>query len=386
MEMETPQNNPQEMTRVEKARQYHRTGRRLAVAEFLLGAAYLIWLLVSGWTFYFRHLAYQAGGGPAVWVGVYFVLAMSVFELISLPLGVYSGYVVEKRYGLLNQSAASWVWDLVKSWLVGLGLGLIAVELLYLIIRLAGSWWWLPAGLAFTLLFVVLAQLAPVLIFPIFYKFKKLEENDLTSRLTDLCSRAGTEVMGIYEWGLSEKTRKVNAALTGWGPTRRVILSDSLLAQFTPSEIEAVLAHELGHHRRHHLWLLLGLQVIVVFAAFIAADLLFRFLGPVFGLESLQDAAGMPLLGLSFTIVGLIALPLVNTVSRRLERQADQFALEMTDLAGSFVSALERLAVMNLSEMSPHPVIEFMFHGHPSPARRIAEAKSFQMRKAEGGA
>lgn len=364
------------MKQSEKAEAYNRIKRRLGYAEFIVGISFLAFL-ASGPTFDLRNLAVSAGGGPVVWILVYFVIGVVFYEILTLPLNYLSGYFLEKRFGLLNQSFSDWVKDLLKAQVLGLVLGIIAVETLYLLIRWTPDWWWLPAGTVFAVFFVVLAQLTPVVILPLFFKFEKLPEDDRTTRLNEICRSAGVKVMGIYEWGMSEKTVKANAALVGWGSTRRVVLSDSLLNDFNASEVEVVLAHELGHHRLGHLPKLLILQILVTFTAFLAADLFFNLLGPSLGIEIMEDIAGMPLFALVFTAVGLLTMPVVNAVSRALERQADAFALQLTGLVGSFISAMERLAVMNMSEIQPGPVIEFLFHSHPSPASRIAAAKEF---------
>lgn len=364
-------------SRLEKARVYNRLKRNLGYGEFAAGVCYLLALLVFGWTFDLREIALRAGGGPVVWVLVYFVLAMLIYEIATLPFSLFSGYFLEKKFGMLKQTFGDWIKDMLKSQAVGLVLGIIAIETLYLFLRIADDWWWFPAGTSFALLFILLAQLLPVLILPIFYKFKKLPDSDLTNKLHDLCGRANARVNGIYEWGLSSKTVRANAALVGWGPTRRVVLSDSLLRDFTPSEIEVVLAHELGHHTYRHLPRLLALQIALTFGAFFLADKLFRFFGPYFGLGNIDDVASMPLLLLVFILAGLVTLPAVNAVSRRYERQADYYALALTGLVGSFISAMERLAALNLSEMEPNPVVEFVFYSHPAPAKRVNAAKEF---------
>ncbi|MEW6264626.1 MAG: M48 family metallopeptidase [Thermodesulfobacteriota bacterium] len=361
----------------QKAATYNRIKRRLGYAELVLGVGYLIALLL-GWPLDLGHLARARSEVLAVQVLVYFLAGAVIFELITLPLAVLSGYFVEKWFGLLNQEPGSWTADLIKAQLIGLVLGSIAVEILYLFIRLTDRWWWLPAGAAFALFFILLAQLAPVVLLPLFFKFKKLPDNELNRRLGNLCQKAGTKVLGIYEWGLAAKTNRANAALVGWGPTRRAVLSDSLISGFTVSEVEVVLAHELGHHKMGHLWILLFFQCGVTFLAFLLADFLYHSIGPFLGLSRLDEVAGLPLLALAFLIVGLAAMPAANAVSRGLERKADLYALRLTGLVGSFISTMERLAAMNLSELTPHPVIEFLFHSHPSPASRIKAAMDFR--------
>jgi STE24 endopeptidase len=365
------------ISQTEKAALYNQAKRRHAFAQGILWVVFLLYLL-EGSAHDIRRLVMTVGGGPVVWVGLYFVIFAGVFELISLPFTVASGYFVEKRYGQLNQTAKAWTWDLIKAQTMGLLLGLIAVELLYVFIRSAGIWWWLWAGGAFALFFIILAQITPILILPVFYKFRKMDDQPLTDRLMTLCRRAGEKVIGIYIWDLAVKTRKANAALIGLGATRRVILADTLLDNFTASEVEVVLAHELGHHRLHHLPVLLILNVVVALAAFFAADLAFYYAGQYLDFPDLTDVGGMPFLALVFTVVVFCTLPLVNGVSRYLEYQADWYALRLTGLVGSFISTMERLAALNLSELKTSPVMEFLFHSHPTPAKRIEAAKQFR--------
>lgn len=356
---------------------YNRVKQRLGFAQAVLWILYLVYLIAGG-AHDIRGLVLAAGGGPVVWVALYFIVAAGVFEFISLPFTVASGYFIEKKFGQLAQTAKAWTWDLVKAQAVGMVLGLLAVELLYVFIRSAGTWWWLWAGGAFALFFVVLAQITPVLILPVFYKFRKMDDQPLTGRLIALCQRAGARVMGIYIWDLASKTRRVNAALVGLGSTRRVILADGLISGFTPSEVEVVLAHELGHHRLYHLPQILIINVAVALAAFYVADVAFRLIGPSLGFPDMADVGGMPLLAVVFTVVVFCSLPLVNGMSRLLEYQADLYALRLTGLVGSFISAMERLAAYNLAELKPSPWMEFLFHSHPTPAKRIEAAKRFR--------
>ncbi len=369
------------MNKADKARIYNRMKRRLSYAEFALTVLYLAALLATGWTFGLRNAAVSLGGGPAVWLASYFLAGFLMLQALTLPVAIMSGYHLEKAFGLLNQTPRAWAGDYLKSQLVGFVLGLLSVELLYLFLRMAGQWWWLWAGAAFSAFFVVLAQLTPVVILPLFFKFKRLPDDEFTARLLSLCRKAGAEVPGIYEWGLSTRTNRANAALVGRGRTRRVVLSDTLLKDFNPSEVEVVLAHELGHFRLGHLTRLLIVQSASAFLAFALADGVLRAAGGRLGLAFQGDVAGLPLLMLIFVSLGAAAMPLLNWYSRRLERQADNFALELTGLSGSFISTMERLAILNMAEFDPHPLVEFLFHAHPSPSRRIAAAKRFSAGK-----
>jgi STE24 endopeptidase len=231
--------------------------------------------------------------------------------------------------------------------------------------------------MAFAGFFVLLANLAPVLIFPIFFKFKPLENPSLRERLLELSRRAGTRVKGVFEWKLSEKSKKANAALMGLGNTRRIILSDTLLEQFQDEEVEAVLAHELGHHVHHHIWQSIALQGAATFVGFYLIHRTLDWLGPHFGFQGAGDFANLPLLALVTTVLSLVLLPAVNSYSRALERQADTYALRAIPSPGPFISSMEKLADLNLAERQPNPWIEFIFHSHPSIQKRNEFAEKF---------
>src|SRR6202050_4459749 len=236
-----------------EARRYNRIHRWLGLADFVVGTAFLVVLLITGWTGWLRDLALRRAFQNytlAVFLYLFFLL------LISKALGFgldYYGFRLERKFELSTQKLRSWLWDEAKGFLLGLALAGIVVELLYFMIRQSQQHWWLITWALFMGLFILLAQLAPVVLFPIFYQFEPLENEDLRRRLIQLSEHAGTRVRGVYRWKLSEKSKKANAALTGLGSTRRIILRDTLLVNYTPDEIEAVLAHELGHHVHRHI-------------------------------------------------------------------------------------------------------------------------------------
>ena len=199
-----------------------------------------------------------------------------IMKVLSAPLD-YFGFRLEHRYNLSNQKMRSWLWDELKGWLVGLVMGTVFVEVIYAIIRIAPQRWWMIAWAVFVGLFLLIVQLAPVVLFPIFYKFEPLNNDSLRERLTRLGERAGTRVRGVYEWKLSEKSKKANAALMGIGRTRRIILADTLLQNYSEDEIEAVLAHELGHHVRRHIVQGILMQVAITFFGFWLTNQVLRY-------------------------------------------------------------------------------------------------------------
>ena len=215
-----------------------------------------------------------------------------------------------------------------------------------------------------------------MLLFPIFFKFKPIEDANLTNRLLELSQRAGARVRGVFEWKLSEKTRKANAALVGLGNTRRIILADTLLENFSPEEVEAVLAHEFGHHVHRHILRSMMVQSLVTFLAFYLANLCLVHWGAALGFRGVADFANLPLLGLVSIGLSVALLPLVNGHSRWLERQADAYALNAIPDKSAFITSMEKLAALNLSERQPAVWIEFLFHSHPSIEKRIAHART----------
>src|SRR2546421_11728316 len=282
-----------------EARRYNRIRRWLGITDFVLGLILLLALLVTGWSGTLRDLAYSGGfQNYTVAVFLYVVMLMGIGKLLGLGLDYY-GFRLEHRFQLSNQKLRAWIWDEFKGFLVGVILASIVTELLYFIIREAPQHWWLLAWAAFLGLFVLLAQIAPVVLFPIFYKFEPLEDEELKSRLVRLSEHAGTRVRGVYEWKLSEKSKKANAALTGLGNTRRIILADTLLQNYSHAEIEAILAHELGHHVHRHIFKSLVVNVATTLVGFWSANQVLRyFTFQRHSFDHLSDFANLPLLAL----------------------------------------------------------------------------------------
>jgi len=360
-----------------EARRYNFVTRWLGIADFVLGIAFLVVLLVTGWSGWLRDLAYRLGFQNYT-LSIFFYLLLLLLIGKALGAGLdYYGFLVERKFHLSTQALGSWIWDEVKGFLVGLILGSIVVELLYLTIRQWPQHWWLLAWAMFMGLFVVLAQLAPVVLFPIFYKFEPLDNEDLRRRLVVLSERAGTRVRGVYRWILSEKSKKANAALTGMGRTRRIILADTLLDNYQPEEIEAVLAHELGHHVHRHILKSIFVQAVVTLVGFWAANWTLHYAVDQHMFEELSDFADLPLLVLVSTVLSFLLMPALNAYSRFNERQADQYAFESIASVEPFISSMNKLAEQNLAERTPSKWIEWLFHSHPAISRRVAAAQAW---------
>jgi STE24 endopeptidase len=360
-----------------RVKSYHRTSRILSVTGYLVDLALLLTLLFAGWSAAMRNLAFDCSPRPWLALLIYLCLFGIITQMAGLPIDYLRGFWLEHRYGLSNLTLADWVKDQLKGFAVGGTLGLAAVELIYVAIRRWPEHWWIVCAIGAMGFFVLLANLAPVLIFPIFFKFKPLENSSLTERLLELSRRAGTRVKGVFEWKLSEKSKKANAALMGLGNTRRIILSDTLLSGFNDDEIEAVLAHEFGHHVHRHIFQLITTQGVAIFLGFCLIHRALDWLEPHFGFPSAADFANLPLLALVITVFSLALLPAVNSYSRALERQADTYALRSISSPAPFISSMEKLAELNLAERQPHPWLEFVFHSHPSIQKRITFAQKF---------
>lgn len=359
-----------------EARRYNRIRRWLGIADFIIGLVFLIVLLVTGWSGWLRDLAYRLGfQNYSLAVFVYLLLLLLISKALGIGLDYY-GYRIERRYKLSTQRFRAWIWDEVKGFLVGLVLGSVVVELLYYTIRQWPERWWLLAWALFMVLFVLLAQLAPVALFPIFYKFEPLDDEELRRRLVVLSERAGTRVRGVYRWKLSEKSKKANAALTGLGATRRIILADTLLDNYTSDEIEAVLAHELGHHVHRHILKSIFVQAAITLFGFWAANWALHYAvdRQLFEFVQVSDFANLPLLGLVATVLSFLLMPALNAYSRYNERQADRYAFESIASVEPFISSMNKLAEQNLAERTPGKWVEWFFHSHPSISRRLAAA------------
>lgn len=364
-----------------EARRYNKTRRWLSIADFAVGFALLVVLVATRWTNVLRDWAYSGAGEYYTIALLFYVLMLMVIaKLLGLGFDYY-GFRLEHRYQLSNQKFRSWLWDEAKGWLIGVAFGVAAAEFVYWTMRLDPQNWWIISWAVFVVFFVLFAQLAPVLLFPLFFKFKPLQNEGLKERLVRLGERAGTRIRGVYEWKLSEKSKKANAALTGLGKTRRVIIADTLLNNYSDDEIEAVLAHELGHHVHGHIAKSIIMQAAITFAGFWVAARVLSFAVKqrmMFGSDRISDFADLPLLALVSTVLSLLLMPALNAWSRHNERQADRYAFKSVASVGPFVSSMNKLAEQNLAERNPSRWVEFVFHSHPAISKRIAAAKAWE--------
>jgi len=306
-------------------------------------------------------------------------LAVTALHLcVSLPLSFYAGYVLEHRFHLSTLSVGGWLWRYVKRNLLAIALGTVMVLGLFWLIWTTHGWWWLTAAAVFFLVSVLLGQLAPILILPLFHKIEKLDAPELAERIGRLAQGTGLSIEGVYRMTLSDETVKANAMLAGLGRTRRVLLGDTLLDGFTPDEIEVIFAHEVGHHVFRHIRKMIFGGIIYSAAGIWICDRLLGVLVPHVG-GSLDYATLpvwlLPWLLLILTLFASLLEPLQNAVSRRYERQCDRYALQRTGLRAAYISAFRKLAQLNKDDPDPPWLEVFLFHSHPPIAQRLALAE-----------
>lgn len=365
-----------------RAARYEKIKLRLTLAVLFLSFALPLALLFTDGSEALRDFSQDISSIPAITVLVYVLIVALGFEVITFPVDFYGGYVVEKRFGLARETLREWAWDWAKSQALQLAFMIPAVELIYYLLRTMPGTWWIVAGAVFTAFFVLLSALAPVLLFRLFFKFEPLPDGELKDRLLQLSARLNVRVRGVYIWKLGEKTSKANAALAGWGRTRRILLADTLLEEHTIDEIEVVLAHEMAHQVHHDIWKGLVIQTVLVFVSLYAVHMALTAWSDAFGFTSISDIANLPLLLVVTAVVALVALPIANGLSRKMEHAADVYALEKTGMATAFASAMERLARQNLSQQRPNRLVEIIFHSHPAVQSRIEFARQWEQAQA----
>ncbi len=299
-------------------------------------------------------------------------------SVLSFPVSWYSGFYLEHKYNLSNQTFRKWIWEGLKGLLVSLVIGIPILLTFYYVLNTFDSLWWLPFAIIMFFFSVVLSQVFPVLILPIFYKLTPVENELLKEKIKLLGERAGIKVENVYKFNMSKNTKKANAAFTGLGKTKRIILGDTLLDSYTAEEIETVIAHELGHYKKKHVVKNILIGTASSFLTLFVIALLYENSLNWFGFNSITQVAALPLLALWSMLIGIIQTPLGNILSRKFEYEADEYAVAETKNPSAFIKTLEKLTDQNLGDREPHPFVEWFFYSHPSIKRRIMEIEKLQ--------
>lgn len=382
-----------DVERQRKAREYARIRRRLSYVSMGIGALCILLFLGLGLDKWLRDRIQDAAQSMP-WLNwqphpawfpwqlcVYFLLVFIIYEVITLPLSYYSGYVLPHRYGISVMSLRGWLRDQGIGALLSTIFEVLFVSLVYALLALQPQLWWLWTALIILFFSVIMANLAPILLYPLFYKFTPLPDGELKQTLLELAERAHTKVRGVYLMKMSNRTTATNAALMGLGNTRRIVLGDTMTDRYSSDEIEVVLAHELGHHVHHDIWKLIISQSVFTLVGLFAGSIILHSVVEQFHYyRSLTDPATIPFLLLLIGFYGLIIMPLSNGYTRHIEYQADEYALQSTGKIEPFKSAMRRLANQNLAEIEPSPLVELLFYSHPSIKKRLAHADEFAQR------
>ncbi|MDD5724943.1 MAG: M48 family metallopeptidase [Candidatus Omnitrophica bacterium] len=359
------------------ARSYSRQKYFLNIFDAVYNFLLLLVFLSSGFSLFLENFlsGIRLSGYPLVCA--YLLSFLFCCYLLNLPFNFYSGFTLEHKFNLSNQKPGAWWLDQLKSGVLAYAFYLILLTAFYWVLAQFRPWW-LVISVFWIIFSVVLAKLSPVLIIPLFFKHKKLEDEVLRKRIFDLAARMEVELLDVFQIDFSKKTLKANAAFTGMGKTRRVLLADTLQDKYTADEIEVILAHEFAHYRLRHILKLIAVNSLVTVGIFYLIFKTSAYTLGMFKLESLSQLPSLPLVLLYFMFFGMIAQPLEALISRRFEREADTLALKVTGSRDAFVSLMEKLAAQNLADRSPHPLIKFLFFSHPPIDERIKLAREYK--------
>jgi len=361
-----------------KEKTYNKIKTRLSIIDIVLDILLLAILAFSGLSHFFADISSITSKDYINFLIFAFYTGL-FFSIFGIPLDFYGSFIIEHRFNLSNQTFFAWLWEKLKSLLLTIAIGLPVALVFYFFIKKSGHLWWLYFASFLVIFSIVLARLAPVLIFPLFYKFKKLEDGEIKEKITEVLSKANISISGIFSFNMSKDTKKANAGFTGIGKSKRIILSDTLINDFTPAEIAIVFAHEAGHYKHKHIIKNLILSTAVIFITLFICARLHSLTVEAMGIESIYALESLPILMLYITVAGVFIMPLTNYISRRYEFQADEYAVRITGDKESFISAMEKLANLNLADKEPHPAIEFFLYSHPSIKRRIAFAEKLEL-------
>jgi STE24 endopeptidase len=361
--------------RQKKAREYSRIRRRLSLLETGISLVLILILIFSGLSNWFAGLFDWPVIPTAV---VYFVILIAAYEVLTAPLSYYRGFILPHRYGISTQKLKGWLMDLAKGGAIGLVFSAAAVTVVYWLLLYFPDIWWLLAWSLMLIVSVFLSVIAPIVLVPLFYKVKPLADGELKSRLEKLAEKAGAGVRGIFILDFSSKVTSANAALMGIGRTRRIVISDTLIQQYSVPEIESVTAHEIGHHMHRDVFRLFIIQSVLSLIVLKLVDVLLKATAVHAGFSGIADPSALPLLLLLFSAVSSLFSPLTNSYTRHVESQADGYALDLTDSPQAFIDAMTRLVNQNLAVANPPQWEELLFYTHPSYHRRVEHARIYE--------
>ncbi len=365
-----------------KSRRYGWIRLGWTIGEFGISLAGLGWLALSGRSAMLRRRLERSLPDERLTMAGYLAVFGTASWLAHLPLAAVRELLVERAFGLTRQSFRTWLSDGVKGLALNLTVGVPVGTGAWIVVQRRPRDWWLVLPSALVPASLVLGRLAPVLIMPIFNRFEPVTDPEILARVERLARQTGLSIAAVYRMDLSRQTDKPNAFFTGLGRAKRIVLSDTLLEQFPPDEIETILAHEAAHQAHRDLWRMMALEAGM---AYLMAFLVSR-VAPVMvtwsrrwtGVDSLEDVASVPIVGLATMLAGMILAPIGAAKSRAIERQADRFALEVTRNGSAYASALRRIAAKSLADPFPPRLVRIVLATHPPISERIAMAEAYK--------
>ncbi|MFN3649520.1 MAG: M48 family metallopeptidase [Armatimonadota bacterium] len=367
---------------------YSSTRYALYFLRSFLGLLILLLFLSTGASARLRDLAERRTGNPVLRTFIYFPLLWLGITVCSLPLSFYSSYLLPHQYGLSNQTAAGWVQDALKGYALTAVIGSPVVALLYWSLRRSPRLWWVGFWVACIPLLIAAVLLTPLVVDPLFNRYRPLPESPLRESLLEMAERAGIENSRVFEVDASTRTKAVNAYVTGIGGSARIVLWDTLLEKLDDDEVVAVMAHEMGHYVERHVVIGLGASIVGTLLVFILVDRGGRRIlarrGDRWRVRGLDDLAGFPLVLLLVSAINFFGAPVENAVSRTIERRADDFSLRLTGDGRAAASAFVKLSEANLSHPAPPPFIELWLFSHPPLNERIEKALSYRSSASAG--
>jgi len=360
----------------ELSKRYSLQKHMLACIGIVIGIIYLVLMGLFGSNI-IKHFILSMTTNQYLLIALYVLAFTVIIEIITIPLNFYGGFVLEHIYNLSNQKFSGWAKDELKKFLISLVLIITMIEIIYIFLRNFPNSWWIFIAIIWVLFSVIIAKLAPVLIFPLFYKSVPIENKEIKDSLQLLAEGTGINIKGVYKINLSKDTKKANAALAGLGNTRRILLADTFLDSYSLNEIKSVFAHELGHHVYNHIWKMLVIVTISGFFGFALCHLVLSKVIVVLGCQNIHDIAAFPVVCIVLVASGFALLPFQNAISRRFERACDRYAIQKTNDPESFISTMDKLAEQNLADRTPNRLIELLFYSHPPISKRIDMAEKY---------
>jgi len=362
---------------MDSAKKYNNIKLAIGIGEGIVSFILLLLFVYLGYSLELENFLSNYFSNPyLLFISFIFVIGIAG-SVLSFPVSYYSGFYLEHKYNLSNQTFVKWIWENFKGLLVSLVIGIPILLTFYYVLNTFYSLWWLPFAIIMFFVSVVLSQIFPVLIFPIFYKITPIQDENLKERITRLAKKAKLKVENVYKFDMSKNTKKANAAFTGLGKTKRIILGDTLLESYSTEEIETVIAHEIGHFKKKHIVKNIIIGTASSFLTLFIIALLYQNSISWFGFESITQVSALPLLALWSMLIGIIQSPLGNVLSRKFEYEADEYAVIETKNPLAFKNTLEKLTDQNLGDKEPHPFVEWFFYSHPSIKNRINAINNF---------